>query len=254
MESRLYQIAALGLVAALGSCATTTPPELDALLSRENYLRATIEYSDYAIAWAHYGEQLRFEKNEPEKAEAAFLRAVAAPRSDARSVAFAWRGLGEIARERRDIEGALFYFEKSLSVFALADTHRSLSALYATEKGDFARAAEHAGAAVKIDPNDPIALLQWAVQAQRAGQAREAQAAHDRALEINSSHCCVLYNAACYHAVRGDRRSALQSLQAFFDTPHHRHITREEIEKDPDFASILTDPELQALLDRNFPK
>jgi tetratricopeptide (TPR) repeat protein len=252
MEPRLYQIAALGLVALL-ACATH-PPELESLISREQYLRATIEYADYAVAWAHYGEQLRFEKNQPAKAEAAFLRAIAAPKSDSRSVAFAWRGLGEIARERNDIEGALACFEKSLSIRPLADTHRSLSALYATEKSDFARAADHAKAAVSLDPEDPIALLQWAVQALRAGRTPEAEAAYVKALRINPNHCCVLYNAACYHSVRGDRKAALEKLDAFFATPHHRHITREEILKDPDFAPLAADSEFRALLDRNFPK
>lgn len=250
MESRLYQIAALGLVA-LAACASN-PPELEALLSRRQFVRATIEYSEYASAWAHYGEQLRFEKNDSDKAQAAFFRAIAAPRSDSRSVAFAWRGLGEIARERKDIEGALASFEKSLAIFALADTHRSLSSFYATEKHDFVKAADHAKAAVAIDPDDPIALLQWAVQAERAGRKQEAEEACSKALRLNPTHCCVLYNAACYHAVRGDRKQALGMLDSFFATPHHRHITREEMVADPDFASLLNDSDFRALLDRHF--
>src|SRR6185503_19034557 len=142
---------------------------------------------------------------DPAAAETAFKKAIDAKFESPASVAFAWRGLGEIARGRNQIDRAIQCFEKSLSVSPNADAHRSLSALYATEKRDFEKAAHHAKAAVDLSPEDPIALV----------------------------HCCVLYNGACYHAVRGNKADALAMLKEFFSTPNHRHITREEIVRDP---------------------
>jgi hypothetical protein len=66
-------------------------------------------------------------------------------------------------------------------------------------------------------------------------------------------HCCVLYNGACYHAVRGDKDAALAMLKEFFLTPNHRHITREEIVRDPDFDSLVKDAEFLALLEYYLP-
>jgi len=63
----------------------------------------------------------------------------------------------------------------------------------------------------------------------------------------------VLYNGACYHAVGGDRERAIAMLAAFFATPNHRHITREELLADPDFESLRADPEFRGLVDRTLP-
>ncbi len=64
----------------------------------------------------------------------------------------------------------------------------------------------------------------------------------------------MLYNGACYHAVRGDRARTVAMLGAFFKTPNHRHLTRREVLSDPDFAAVLNDPEFTALLDRYLPE
>ena len=179
------------------------------------------------------------------------------------SVAFAWRGLGEISRARGDVAGAIERFEKSLALGPLADTHRSLSALYANERRDFDKAAFHAKAAVDLSPEDPIALLQYAVQMERFKKPREAREAFTSAIRLANCdergrseslvHCCVLYNAACYHAVRGDKEGALAMLKEFFITPNHRHITKEEILKDPDFESLVKDRDFAALLEYRLP-
>ncbi|MCI0652790.1 MAG: tetratricopeptide repeat protein [Planctomycetes bacterium] len=254
---------------ALGS----TPPELARLLEAgeeaeavadfdaagEAYERATLEFPESAAAWSYYGEHLRFARNDAAGAEAAFRRALAARRADPRAQAFAWRGLGEIARGRGQFDEAIAGLERSLDVQPLADTHRSLSALLATERRDFAGAAAHAEKAVALDPGDPIALLQLAVQSLRAGKRERAAEAFRDAIRIagcdergaagHPVHCCVLYNGACYHAVRGDADGALAMLRSFFATPNHRHITRAEILADPDFERLLGDAGFRALID-----
>lgn len=252
------------------------PPALDAVLrigeraeaegnrerAGEAYEAAVRGFPEHAAGWAHLGEFLRFWRSDAAGARAAFERALAAPVADRTSAAFAWRGLGELARHEGRVEEAIRCFERSLATRPLADTHRSLSALYGNERRDFAKAARHAQAAVEESPDDPIALLLFAVQMQRLGREDEAHRAFERAIWLAGCddrgaplgdaarriHCCVLYNGACYHAVRGDRERALAMLAAFFATPNHRHIAREEILADPDFASIRDDPAFRALL------
>jgi tetratricopeptide (TPR) repeat protein len=226
----------------------------------EAYASAARAFPDHAAAWTHHGEFLRFWRHDAGAARAAFERALAAPQADRASLAFAWRGLGELARHDGRIDEAIRFFERSLAIRPLADTHRSLSALHANDRRDFARAAHHARAAVDASPDDPIALLQFAVEMERLGRREEGQRAFERAIALAGCddrgasdgpvHCCVLYNGACYHSVRGDRERALAMLAAFFATPNHRHVTPEEVLADPDFASIRDDPAFRALLER----
>jgi tetratricopeptide (TPR) repeat protein len=232
--------------------------------ARSAYEQAVRDHGDHSAAWSHLGEWRRFWGRDAAGAEQAFQRALEAPQTTDASLAFAWRGLGETARGRGQVDRAIECFEKSLSIKPLADAHRSLSALYATEKRDFDKAARHARAAVDLSPEDPIALLQYAVQMARFKKSAESEEAFWKALGIAGCdergrseahvHCCVLYNGACYHAVRGDKANALAMLKEFLMTPNHRHITREEILKDPDFESLAKDPELKALLDYRLPE
>lgn len=228
------------------------------------YEQAVRDFGGHSESWSHLGEYRRFWLHDPAAAEAAFKRALEAPRTTGASIAFAWRGLGEIARARGAIDRAIEHFEKSLAIKPLADAHRSLSALYATEKRDFDKAALHAKAAVDLSPEDPIALLQYAVQMARFKKFEESEEAFWKALGIAGCdergrsadlvHCCVLYNGACYHAVRGDKAGALAMLKEFFMTPNHRHITKEEILRDPDFEPLLKDPDFKALLEYRLPE
>lgn len=228
------------------------------------YEAAVRDFPDHSAAWSHFGEQRRFWARDPAGADAAFKRALDAPLVTDASVAFAWRGLGELARGRGEIDRAIACFEKSLSIKPIADAHRSLSALYATEKRDYDKAARHAKSAVDLSPEDPIALAQYAVQMARFKKFEESEEAFWKAMGIAGCdergrsnglvHCCVLYNGACYHAVRGNKADCLAMLKEFFSTPNHRHITREEIVRDPDFESLVKDPDFKALLDYRLPE
>ncbi|HEU4339140.1 MAG TPA: tetratricopeptide repeat protein [Planctomycetota bacterium] len=228
------------------------------------YEAAVRDFPDYSVSWSHLGEYRRFWAHDPEGAIEAFHKAANAPQATAESVAFAYRGWGEVERSRGRISKALGLFEESLRHKPLADTHRSLSALYATEKRDFEKAAHHAKAAVDLSPEDPIALVQYAVQMARFKKFEESEEAFWKAMGIAGCdergrsnglvHCCILYNGACYHAVRGNKADALAMLKEFFSTPNHRHITREEIVRDPDFESLVKDPDFKALLDYRLPE
>ena len=236
----------------------------DAAGARAAYERACLLYKDHSAPWAHLGEYHRFWGRDADAAWDAYDRAMRAPSPDAHWIAYALRGKGELARSERKIERALDFFEASLDRHPLPETHRSLSALHATERRDFEKAAHHARAAVELSPEDPIALLQFAVQMVRFGKPGDGDAAFAKAVRLAGCddrgrsndlvHCCVLYNGACYHAVRGDRPRALAMLEEFFRTPNHRHITKEEILRDPDFESLVNDPKFKALLDYQLPE
>ena len=224
------------------------------------YRSARERFPEYALAWSYYGEYLRFYGADPEAAARAFRRAVAAPYTDKRATAFAWRGLAEIAQHQGSVDEAIRLLHKSIDLMPLAATHRSLSALLATAYRDFAGAAEHASLALQLVPDDPLALLQYAVQLVRLGKPVEGRSAFVRALELGGCdergpsekpvHCCILYNAACYYAVAGTNELALVMLQEFFKTPEHRHISREDLEADPDLEGLRQDPRFLELIDR----
>ena len=224
----------------------------------ELYTQATKENPDSAEAWAAFGEHLRFYAHDSKAASAAFKKALEAKQQNSNAAAFALRGLGELASKDLQDELAIGYFKKSLQALPLADTHRSLCHLYCRQR-NFKAAAEQANEAVKLNPEDPIARLLYAAQLHRSGDAAEGRKQYEKALidgGLNAQgpvHCCVIYNAAGYLGVCADNPAALKMLQRFFETPNHRHLTRQEIETDADFESLKNMPEFRNLLDRYFP-
>jgi Tfp pilus assembly protein PilF len=221
-------------------------------------------FPDQAVGWAEYGEFQRFLVHDAGSARVAFTKALNVSDSSDRARACALRGLGYLASAEGDHERAIALMQQSLAVTRLADTHRSLSVELLVGRGDTAGAAEQARLAVELAPDQPLTLLVYAILSQRLGHETEGREAYDRALDLaglghdavphGTVHCCVMYNAACYLAVRGDREGSLKMLAAFFNAPNHRHRTRAEIEGDPDFASLVHDPDFTALLDANAPK
>jgi tetratricopeptide (TPR) repeat protein len=229
--------------------------------ARKLYELATSEFPTEAAAWAALGEHLRFYVHDDKAAVAAFQRALSAQHPDPHAAAFAWRGLGEIELHAGHGDAALDAFKRSLAAEPLADTHRSLCHYYVRER-NFKLAAEHAGKAVELNPHDAIARLLYAAELFRAGEPDRARQQFEAALEssgLNSNgeakghvHCCILYNAAGYLCVAGQKERSLTVLQHFFDTPNHLHLTREQVENDPDFESIKATPEFRQLLERAY--
>jgi tetratricopeptide (TPR) repeat protein len=225
------------------------------------YTEATRKNPGNSEAWAAMGEHLRFYAHDEKAASDAFKKALSVSDKKPQAIAFAWRGLGELAaKEQRDDE-AIKNFKKSLEALPLADTHRSLCHLYCRQR-KFKEAAEQAREAVKLNPGDAIAVLLYAAQLHRAGEMAEGRRQYDKALALGGLtpngesaggpiHCCVYYNAAGYLGVTGETGAAIKMLERFFKTPNHRHLARHEIETDADFESLKTLPEFQMLLNSN---
>ena len=215
--------------------------------ARNIYSLATESYPDSSEAWAAFGEHLRFYAHDYDAAGSAFRKAIAASQAQPYAVAYAWRGLGELEIKAGRIDKGIEFYQKSLVAYPLADTHRSLCHLYCRLR-KFKDAAEQARAAVEINPDDAIARMLYAAQLYRAGEAENSQREYtksllaggmnERAESDHPVHCCVLYNAAGYLSVSGQNDAALKMLKRFFETPNHRHLSREEIVNDADFDNL----------------
>lgn len=263
----------ISLAFALTFCAQCEEPapKLDVLLDkaveaerREDY-KAALDFYAQAVklfpttprSWAAYGEHLRFYAHDDAGAASAFHKTVELPGEDSFAAAFAWRGLGELEAKAGHDGKAVEYMEKSLASQPLSDTYRSLCHLMVMHK-NWDAAAKYAKAATDLEPGDPIALLLYASQLHRAGRVGEGRTVFRKAMTLagidekghasGPVHCCVLYNAAGYFGVIGQKDEALKELEAFFKTPNHRHLTREQIAGDPDFAGIKDEPRFGALL------
>ena len=222
----------------------------------EVYSQAVKSFPAYSRAWAAYGEHLRFYAHDFKQAEAAFRRAILEGH-DSRATAFAWRGLGELeAKEGHDAR-AVEMFERSLKEMPLVDTYRSLCHLMVMQH-DWAAAARYSKLAADLEPSDPIALLLLASQLHRAGKIEEGRTDFKKALSMagvdenghatGPVHCCVLYNAAGYLGVVGEKNESLNMLESFFKTPNHLHLSREQIADDPDFTLVKSEPRFTTML------
>jgi tetratricopeptide (TPR) repeat protein len=228
----------------------------------KDYKKATQQYPSSAKAWCHYGEYLRFYAHDSARARDAFVRSVTASENDPAAKALAWRGLGEIEQSAGNTDTALAHFLASVQIHPLADTHRSICHLQG-HRGNMEEAAKHAALAVELSKDDPIALLLYAAQLERLGKREEGRAAFAKGLKLGGCepdgshdgavHCCVLFNAAGYYAVCGDKPGMLRMLEAFFKTPNHRHVTREQCLTDPDFKAFVKDPAFLKLLEQHLP-
>jgi tetratricopeptide (TPR) repeat protein len=225
----------------------------------EHYRKATEQWPQDARAWAHFGEYLRFFSLDSAQAEIAFRQALAAEQRDPAAIAFAWRGLGDLAATRGDYKQAIELLKKSLAIRELSDTHRSLCHVYGFMR-EFDNATLHSQAAVALEPEDPIAHLLNAIQLKRCGKSELARAAFLKGIEFGGCdeqgksdgpvHCCVYLNAAGYYGVAADKAGVLCMLESFFKTPNHRHISREHLLADPDFIAYVNDAEFLALIEK----
>jgi tetratricopeptide (TPR) repeat protein len=78
----------------------------------------------------------------------------------------------------------------------------------------------------------------------RTGQIDLAIRSLERVLAVDPAEALVHYNLACYWSLAGDKRRALEYLsQALAIDPDYRRL----IDGEPDFNSIRSDPQFQAL-------
>ncbi|MBM4092599.1 MAG: hypothetical protein FJ276_24750 [Planctomycetes bacterium] len=113
---------------------------------------------------------------------------------------------------------------------------------FATEKWE--EAAEAYGQLTRAEPDNVRAWVRFAYSLHATGRWDQALAAHLRVSQFPGVRPWALYNVACVYAVKNERQMALDYLQEAVEAGFRR---REPIEEDPDFKSLVDDPEFKEL-------
>jgi tetratricopeptide (TPR) repeat protein len=131
-------------------------------------------------------------------------------------------------------EGALEFPGNFLRGLILRDLERHREAIAALESAHRARP----------DDIDVLLTLGWCLK--RADQLPLAIRALEHAAQINPAAALVQYNLACYHALAGDRRAALEKLKRALELePKLRELVGDETDFDP----VRDDPQFRLLLE-----
>lgn len=97
--------------------------------------------------------------------------------------AFAQKSMGDVARERGDVAGALGWYRKATSVRPYADAETTLAAVLAAQ-GQWDEADAHYRRALAADPGNAFAYTSYGVLLGDRGRRDEAIAMHQRAVAI----------------------------------------------------------------------
>ncbi len=97
--------------------------------------------------------------------------------------AFAQKSMGDIARERGDVAGAIAWYRKATSVRPYAEAETTLAAVLAAQ-GQSEEAEAHYRRALATDPRNAFAYTSYGVLLGDRGRRDEAIAMHQRAIEI----------------------------------------------------------------------
>jgi hypothetical protein len=127
-----------------------------------------------------------------------------------------------------------------------ADAKLQLGAAY-LGRGQFERARKAFRDVLARDPQRAEAYNGVGITFHARGDYDEALAWYKRALEADPRFGDAFYNIACLYALRGNRELALRYLRL---AALNRYSGREQLEKDPDLASLRGDPGLAEILEQ----
>jgi adenylate cyclase len=94
-------------------------------------------------------------------------------------------------------------------------------------------------------PEDARAHQFYAFTLERLGRRKEAKEEMRKGIEINPNDLIIVYNAACFYALIGDKRASIENLKNAIDNGFENF---EYIKHDPDLFSLNEDPDFKALL------
>ncbi|MEK6572146.1 MAG: protein kinase [Bacteroidota bacterium] len=94
-------------------------------------------------------------------------------------------------------------------------------------------------------PDDARGHMYFAIELVQAGKTEEAKAEAEKALELSPTDPLMLYNAACFYARLGERKSTLEALKNAFAVGYEDY---EWIKRDSDLDSVRDDPEYIKLM------
>ncbi len=94
-------------------------------------------------------------------------------------------------------------------------------------------------------PEDARAHQFYAFTLERLGRRKEAREEMRKGIEINPNDLIIIYNAACFYALIGDKKASIKNLKKAIDNGFGNF---EYIKHDPDFYSLKEEPDFKALI------
>ena len=95
-------------------------------------------------------------------------------------------------------------------------------------------------------PEDARAQQFYAFTLERLGRIEEAKLEMKKGIDINPDDMIIIYNAACFYALLGDKTSAIKNLKKAIDNGFGNF---EYIKHDPDLYSLKEEPDFIALME-----
>lgn len=95
------------------------------------------------------------------------------------------------------------------------------------------------------NPDDARAHQFYAITLKRLGRLDEAKKEMDKGIKLEPNDLMIIYNAACFYALIGDKTAAIENLNKAIDNGYRNY---EYIKHDPDFYSLKKEPDFIALI------
>ncbi len=220
----------------------------NALLSLERYEDALESYqkaidldSKDVAAWRSRGDAL----SDLERYEEALENYQQALDLDPKDVA-AWGNRGNVLQNLKRYGEALAACERALEIDPENSDILNSYALTLSLLQEFEKAIVAIDKAINLKPEEVVLRANRGIVLARAGRYAEALAVCEEAVTQNPEHESVYYAKACYYALQGELKSAIDNLQkAIAIAPR---LSRREAKQNPDFDSIRDDERFRALV------
>lgn len=95
------------------------------------------------------------------------------------------------------------------------------------------------------NPEDARGHQFYAFTLERLGRRKEAKIEMRKGVEINPNDLIIIYNAACYYALIGDKKASIENLKRAIDNGFRNY---EYIKHDPDLYSLKKEPDFIKLI------
>jgi serine/threonine protein kinase/Flp pilus assembly protein TadD len=155
--------------------------------------------------------------------------------------------LGRIYRQMDREQEALELFEKALEINPDFYTASGDLRMVYERLGEKEKAEEVVWTAIKFFPDfllrypeDARARMFFAMNLSTVGKIEEAKSEAAKAIELSPGDTVMLYNAACFYALIGEKKLAVETLKNAITSGWQDYGW---IKRDPDFESIREEPE-----------
>jgi Flp pilus assembly protein TadD len=93
-------------------------------------------------------------------------------------------------------------------------------------------------------PEDSRAHQFYALTLKRLNRLKEAKEEMDKGIKQNPNDPIIIYNAACFYAMIGDKKTSIENIKKAIDNGFGNY---EYIKHDPDLNSLRKEPDFIAL-------